>query len=301
MPSKSSGKPRLARGLGQLLPERMISTGLLGKETSLDKTNSLQELPLHKVVVGSFQPRLNMDNEALNQLAASIRSQGVVQPIVVRAQGRGKFEIIAGERRWRASHIAGLKSIPALVRTLSDEQAHTWALIENIQREDLNVIEEAKAIQRLLETSGATHQQLADNLGRSRASITNTLRLLRLSEGAIQLLVAGSIDMGHARALLQANTADQYRLALRIVREDLTVRKAERLVASHLAGSSKPRKTDAPDPDTAALTRHLSDHLGCEAHIKPSGKQAGQLVIRYATLAELDGLLARLGYHKQAD
>ena len=301
MPPKSSSKPRLARGLAQLLPERAISAGLLGKEASPDEADILQELPLNKIVVGPFQPRLNIDNEALNQLAASIRSQGVVQPIIVRAQGRGKFEIIAGERRWRASKIAGLQSMPVLVRTLSDEQAHTWALIENIQREDLNVIEEAKAMQRLLDTSGATHQQLAENLGRSRASITNTLRLLKLSEGATQLLAAGNIDMGHARALLQVNMIDQYKLALRIVREELTVRQAERLVASHLVGGSKPRGPGTSDPDTAVLTRNLSDYLGCEVQIKPASKEAGRLIIRYAALAELDGLLARLGYNEQAD
>ena len=243
---------------------------------------------------GKYQPRTHMDQESLNELAASIKAQGVMQPILVRPVDGGRYEIIAGERRWRASQLAGLHEVPVLVRDIPDDAALAMSLIENIQREDLNPLEEAMGIQRLIDEFGMTHQQAADSVGRSRPAASNLLRLLHLAKPVQDLLMAGEIDMGHARALLPLAKASQVQLAHRISAKGYSVREAERMVQHEL---NPPKKKSAPkkeDRDVARLEEELADALGAQVKIRMGAKGDGQIAIGFSSLDQLDGLLEKL-------
>ncbi|WAJ37636.1 ParB/RepB/Spo0J family partition protein [Pseudomonas sp. GOM7] len=284
-------KRGLGRGLDALLGGNTVST--LQEEAAQVDTRELQYVPLELIQRGKYQPRRDMDQTALEELAASIRAQGVMQPIVLRPIGGGRFEIVAGERRWRASQLAGQDKIPAMVRELPDEAAIAMALIENIQREDLNPIEEAVALQRLQQEFELTQQQVADAVGKSRVTITNLLRLIALPEEIKTLLAHGDLEMGHARALLGLPLEQQVEAARHVVARGLTVRQTEALVRQWL--SAKPAPTKAkPDPDISRLEERLAERLGSPVQIKHGAKGKGQLVIRYNSLDELQGVLAHI-------
>jgi ParB family chromosome partitioning protein len=239
-----------------------------------------------------------MDPGSLEELAASIKAQGLIQPISVRpvgGVGSNRYEIIAGERRWRAAQIAGLGEVPVLIRDIPDDAALAISLIENIQREDLNPLEEAAGIQRLIDEFEMTHQQAADALGRSRSAATNLLRLLQLAKPAQDMLMAGDIEMGHARALLALPKAEQGRLAAMVVEKSYSVRDTERLVAHELNPPHKKEGLIKADRDLLRLEEDLSDRLGATVKINANRKGAGALTIRFSSLDQLDGLLARLG------
>ena len=256
-----------------------------------DSARPMREIPLDLLQRGRYQPRSYMDAEALAALAASIRSQGVVQPIVVRGVGGGRYEIIAGERRWRAAQMAGLAGFPAIVRECSDEQALALGLIENIQREALNPLEEAQALQRLLNEFALTHEDLAEKLGRSRAAISNQLRLLRLPQAVHRHLENGALSAGHARALLALPAEAQVAAAERVLREELTVRATERL-AREMAKAPKPAK--ARDPNIIALEAEIAAVLGLAATVIPRAR-GGELRLSWDDPEQGEALLARLG------
>lgn len=258
----------------------------------------LMRLPVEVLRRGRFQPRREMDPERLEELAASIRSQGVMQPILARPlPGKDGYEIIAGERRWRAAQLAGLERVPVIVRDLADEAAMALGLIENIQREELSPIEEAVALQRLIEEFGMTQQVLADTIGKSRTTVTNMLRLLKLGGEVRELLDRGDLEMGHARALLTLAPADQLAIGREVVEKGLSVRQTEALARRRNApdAAGKVAKSgNEPDADTAALARRLSDQVGAPVAIRHSARGSGQLVIRYSNLDELEGILAHI-------
>jgi ParB family chromosome partitioning protein len=260
-------------------------------------SESLQSLPVDRVGPGKYQPRTRMDEASLTELAESIKTQGVMQPILVRPVDGGRYEIIAGERRWRAAQRAGLKQVPALVRTVPDQAALALALIENIQREDLNPLEEAQGIGRLIEEFGLTHEAAASAVGRSRSAVSNLLRLTQLSKPVQELLHDRKLDMGHARALLTLPVAQQLSAAGRIVAQSLSVRDTERLVQSLLSPPARRARRAArkrPDGDLARLETEIADALGASVRIEPSRKGAGRVVIAYSSLEQLDGILAKL-------
>ena len=276
------------KGLGRGLD------ALLGEEAPRSSSSEgLRHLRLDELEPGKYQPRSSMEPQALSELAESIKAQGVMQPILARTLPNGRYEIIAGERRWRAARMAGLMTVPALIKDIADSQALAAALIENIQREDLNPLEEAAGIQRLVQEFGFTHQAIAETLGRSRAAVTNLLRLLELAPPVRDLLAEGRIDMGHARALLALPVAQQIDLAKLTVNRSLTVREVEQRVADLL----KPREPRRPrgDRDVARLEDEWSDRLGTTVQIKARGKRGGKLVVAYRTLEELEQLLEKLG------
>ena len=244
---------------------------------------------------GKYQPRTRMDPGSLEELAASIKAQGLIQPISVRPVENGRYEIIAGERRWRASQIAGLSEVPVLIREIADEAALAMSLIENIQREDLNPLEEAAGMQRLIDEFQMTHQQAADAVGRSRSAATNLLRLLQLAKPAQDMLMAGDIEMGHARALLPLSKSEQGRVAALVVDKGFSVRETERLVAKELNPAVSKHAEKRPNRDLARLEEELSDRLGATVSISANRKGSGSLTIRFGSLDQLDGLLARLG------
>ncbi|GLT23350.1 chromosome partitioning protein ParB [Zoogloea oryzae] len=285
--------PPKLKGLGRGLD------ALLAANTDDDAKNEgeLQVLPASELSPGKYQPRTRMDPGSLEELAASIKSQGVMQPILVRPIGgqfdSERYEIIAGERRWRAAQIAGLVSVPCLVRAIPDEAALAMSLIENIQREDLNPLEEAAGIQRLIEEFGMTHQQAADAVGRSRPAASNLLRLLQLAPQVQELLMAGDIDMGHARALLPLDGAAQVGLANLIAARGLSVREAERLVQHELNPKTK-LPAPAPDRDILRLEEEIADRLGATVKIKANKKGVGAVTIQFGNLDQLDGLLEKL-------
>jgi ParB family chromosome partitioning protein len=259
-------------------------------------------LPLSSMQAGKYQPRTRMDEGALNELAASIKAQGMLQAILVRpitAVGDGpKYEIIAGERRFRAAHIAGLTDVPVLVKDVDDQAAAAMALIENIQREDLNPLEEAQGIQRLISDFDFTHEQAAGAVGRSRSAVSNLLRLLHLAKPVQTMLMAGDLDMGHARALLAVDAATQITLANQVVAKRMSVREAERLVKKtehEQSATIKPRETTREKSrDLQSLEEELSDLLATSVNIKMGAKNHGVLIIDFADLDSLDGILARL-------
>jgi ParB family chromosome partitioning protein len=278
-------KPKgLGRGLDALLG---------GRESAPREGESLRNLSIDELTPGKYQPRSHMEQEPLAELAASIKAQGVMQPILARPLPGGGFEIIAGERRWRAARMAGLTTVPALVKDIPDSQALAAALIENIQREDLNPLEEATGIQRLVQEFGLTHQAIAETLGRSRAAVTNLLRLLELAPPVRELLAERRLDMGHARALLPLPAVQQIDLARVAAQQGLTVRDVEQRVAVILKGA-QPRKPRA-DRDVTRLEEEWSDRLGTTVQIKQRGKRGGKLVLVYRSLEELDQLLSKLG------
>lgn len=272
----------LGRGLDALLGEGETTDG-----------ERLLTLPVESLVPGKYQPRTRMDEGALAELADSIRSQGLMQPILARAIPGGHFEIIAGERRWRASQLAGLKEVPVLVRVVEDEAALKMALIENIQRENLNPLEEAQGIHRLIQEFSMTHQTAAQSVGRSRVAVSNLLRLLNLAKPVQELLMAGDIDMGHARALLPLDGASQIQLGNQVAARQLSVRDTERLVQQILNPRQK-KPAPPPDRDLLRLEEEIADAIGATVKIKANKKGAGELTIRFGSLDQLDGVLGRL-------
>jgi ParB family chromosome partitioning protein len=284
------------RGLGRGLDALLGGTSVvaLQDEAAQADSSELQYLPLDLIQRGKYQPRRDMDPTALEELAQSIKSHGVMQPIVVRPIADGRFEIVAGERRWRASHQAGLEKIPAMVRELPDEAAIAMALIENIQREDLNPIEEAVALQRLQQEFQLTQQQVAEAVGKSRVTITNLLRLIALPEEIKTLLSHGDLEMGHARALLGLPAEQQVEGARHVVARGLSVRQTEALVRQWLNSKEKPVTETKTDPDINRLEQRLAERLGSPVQIKHGQKGKGQLVIRYNSLDELQGVLAHI-------
>jgi ParB family chromosome partitioning protein len=258
--------------------------------------DTVNTLPVAALQPGKYQPRTRMDQEALNSLAASIKAQGIMQPILVRPIGDGKHEIIAGERRWRAARIAGLSSVPVLVRNVPDQQALAVALIENIQREDLNALEEAAGIDRLIREFSLTHQAVADAVGKSRTTVTNLLRLLDLPPPVRELLAQGQLEMGHARALLVLPADQQIALAREAAAEGWSVREVERRVGVGLKKNvSSGKRIARKDRDVARLEEEISDRLGTMVQIKTGSRAgSGNVVIAYRTLEQLDALLARL-------
>jgi ParB family chromosome partitioning protein len=254
----------------------------------------LERLPLSQLTRGKYQPRRDIQPEALEELADSIRAQGVMQPIVVRPIGESRYEIIAGERRWRASQLAELDTIPAVIREVSDEVALALALIENIQRENLNPVEEALALKRLLEEFELTQQQVADAVGKSRAQVANLLRLLALDPEVQTLLERGDLDMGHARALLVLPAAKQRRAAHEVVNKDLTVRDTEALVKRLAQGEPKKTVAAPVSPDVARLETRLGEVLGAPVRIQHGRGGKGRVTIRYSSLEELDGILEHI-------
>ncbi|WP_251975834.1 ParB/RepB/Spo0J family partition protein [Salinicola avicenniae] len=253
----------------------------------------LAHLPLRQLTRGKYQPRRDIQPEALEELADSIRAQGVMQPIVVRQIGQERYEIIAGERRWRASQLAELETIPAVVREVSDEVALALALIENIQRENLNPVEEAMALKRLLDEFELTQQQVADAVGRSRAQVANLLRLLALDPHVLTLLERGDLDMGHARALLTLSPAQQRQAAHEVVARELTVRQTEALV-KQLASGQKGHEEKRQPADVGRLESRLADLLGAPVKIHHNASGKGRVTIRYTSLDELDGILGHI-------
>lgn len=281
-------KPRLGRGLDALLAPA-IEAAASGNH------DELREVPVNILQRGRYQPRTHMDETALEDLASSIKAQGVVQPIVVRELPAGNFEIVAGERRWRAAQMAGLATIPAVVRRIPDEAAIAIALIENIQRENLNPIEEAGALQRLIDEFGMTHQQTAEAVGRSRAAVTNLLRLLTLPSDVREMLETGKMDMGHARALLALDNKRMSDAAHQVVDKGLSVRETENLVRRLLEGAPPRTRTPArADPDVRILTENLSEKLGARVSLNSGPGGRGRLIIEYNNSDELEGILARI-------
>ena len=252
-----------------------------------------RELAVDHLQPGKYQPLTRMDQDALKELAESIKTQGVIQPILVRPVADGKYEIIAGERRWRAARMAGLQAVPVVIRNIPDNQALAVALIENIQREDLNPLEEAQGIERLTNEFGLTHQSAAEALGRSRTAVTNLLRLLELAPLVRELLAEGKLDMGHARALLVLPALRQVELANEIAAKGMTVREVEKRV-SELIARPKPRIPRTVDRDVARLTEALAQKLGTAVQIKQKSKGRGALIVEYANLDQLDALIEKL-------
>ncbi len=285
-------KRGLGRGLDALLGGANMAA--IQEEAAQADVRELQQLPLDVIQRGKYQPRRDIDPVTLEELANSIRTQGVMQPIVVRSIGSGRYEIIAGERRWRASQQAGLDRIPAMVRDVSDEAAIAMALIENIQREDLSPIEEAVALQRLQQEFQLTQQQVADAVGKSRVTISNLLRLIALPEEIKTLLSHGDLEMGHARALLGLPADQQVEGARHVVARGLTVRQTEALVRQWLNKPESVKAEPKSDPDIVRLEQRLAERLGSPVQIKHGEKGKGQLVIRYSSLDELQGVLAHI-------
>jgi len=278
------------KGLGRGLD------ALLGGGSRTKSDGDLADLAVGSLRPGKYQPRTRMDQASLAELAESIRVRGILQPVVVRPVDGGNYEILAGERRWRAAQIAGLASIPALVREVSDDAALGIGLIENIQREDLNPIEEASGLKRLVEEFRLTHEEAARAVGRSRSAVTNLLRLLELAQAVQEMLLEGRLDMGHARALLGVGKAKQVELAGQVAARGLSVREAERLVQHANAvpkAGVKPARARL-DADTRRLQEDLSEALGATVAVKPRKAGRGSLVIDYASHEQLDGIVARL-------
>ena len=292
-------KKRLGRGLDALLTKPVSESGAVTGDDAAHET--LRSVPIELLQRGRYQPRVDMRQDTLENLADSIRAQGVVQPIVVRPIPSGgdaqRYEIVAGERRWRAAQLAGLDEIPSVVRDIPDEAAIAMALIENIQRENLNPLEEARALDRLIREFDLTHADAAKAVGRSRASVSNLLRLLDLSDKVKPLLEDRSLEMGHARALLGiTNDVQQFDVARQVVKKGLSVRETERLVRNMLAGGArKPaRKAVVVDADIRRLEIEVSEKLGAKVRVEHSKKGAGKLVISYNSLDELDGILKHI-------
>ncbi|WP_026340515.1 ParB/RepB/Spo0J family partition protein [Thioalkalivibrio sp. ALJT] len=276
------------RGLG-----RGLDALLSGGQTDSQDSESLDQLPIEQIRRGKYQPRVHIAETALAELADSIRAQGIVQPIVVRRIDDG-YELIAGERRWRAAQLAGLETVPAVVRDIPDQAAAAMALIENIQREDLNPLEEAQAIRRLIAEFEMTHQAAADAVGRSRTAVTNLLRLLELHDAVKEHVNEGRLEMGHARCLLALPVDDQPGVATTVVKRGLSVRATEQLVKKVLAATPEPRQPTAPPPEVRHLETRLSDQLGAPVQVRYNRQGKGRLVIEYNSLDELDGILAHI-------
>ena len=252
------------------------------------------ELRVDQLQPGKYQPRTHMDDAALKELSASIKAQGIMQPILVRPVAAGRYEIIAGERRWRAAKLAGLDNVPVLIREVADTAALAMALIENIQREDLNPLEQAAGIQRLIDEFGATHDQAAEMVGRSRSAVSNLLRLLGLAAPVREMLQQGRLDMGHARALLALLGMQQIEAAHQVVARNLSVRDTEKLVGQLLRGQTSKKAKKTADRDVLRLQEDLAQKLGTKVLIKAGAKGRGALVIQYSNLGQFDAIVARL-------
>lgn len=298
-------KRGLGRGLDALLgPAKAPPAEVTGISTVPTEARSpegvngeLRTLGVERLRRGKYQPRMDMHNESLEDLADSIRAQGVVQPIVVRPVNGGDYEIIAGERRWRAAQLAGLQDVPVVVRDMDDRTAIAVALIENIQRENLNPLEEARALERLIEEFEMTHQQAAEAVGRSRTAVSNLLRLLELGEVATAMVQRGELEMGHARALLALSDTRQAEAARQVVKKGLSVRATERLVKQMLVDSRRPHEhspSQRRDPDLVSLEQDLSDKVGAPVQVQHGARGKGRLVISYNSLDELDGILEHI-------
>jgi len=276
----------LGRGLDALLANDV--------EVANAQSDSLATLAVDKLQPGKYQPRTHMDQASLESLADSIRAQGIMQPIVVRLVGNDQYEIIAGERRWRASQIAGLKEVPVIIKEIADDVALAMALIENIQRENLNPIEEANGIQRLINEFDMTHETAAQAVGRSRSAVTNLLRLQNLHAVVQEMLAEAKLDMGHARALLALDGAKQIAAAEQIVQNQLSVRASEQLVKKLSSASAAPTKVPTKDRDVLRLQETLAQSLGAAVTIENSKNGSGTLKIRYATLDQLDEIISKI-------
>ena len=276
------------RGLGRGLD------ALLGDVSRNEEKHQLHTLPIEYMQRGKYQPRKDINPEKLQELVDSIKAQGIIQPIVVRQIARDKYEIVAGERRWRAAAQAGLHEVPVVIKEIDDRSAMAIALIENIQREDLNPLEEAEALRRLLDEFEMTHQHIADAIGKSRTTVTNLLRLIDLHADVKTLLLNKQLEMGHARALLSLDGLKQVAAANKIVKEGLTVRAAERLVKDAQA-EPKIKKIRVIDNDTLRLQEDLTAKLGAKVFIDHKENGAGKLVIAYSSLEELDGIIEQIG------
>lgn len=299
-------KKKLGKGLDALLSRGSTETmaSLLGKPKDrstpppqvAEKDGDLKNIPIELIQRGKYQPRTDMHEEALEELAASIRVQGVMQPIVVRPISADKYEIIAGERRWRATQIVGLDSIPAIIKPVGDEAAIAMSLIENIQRENLNPIEEAMALKRLQDEFELTQQEVADAVGKSRATVTNLMRLIGLTIDVRRMLEHGDLEMGHARALLSLPDIQQSAAARSVVGKGLSVRQTESLVRRLIAeaGSNNGASSKIVDPDIKNLEENLADKLGAKVMIQHTAKGKGRLVLKYNSLDELDGILSHI-------
>lgn len=293
----SSKKRGLGRGLDALLATSQNhrdseQAQSVDNDTPVQQ-QELQKLPIEFLQPGRYQPRKDMSPEALEELASSIRAQGIIQPIVVRQIAEEKYEIIAGERRWRASQIAELDRVPCLVKDVPDEAAIAMALIENIQREDLNAMEEAQALERLIVEFELTHQEVAEAVGKSRTTVTNLLRLNNLNDDVKKLLEYGDIEMGHARALLSLEGDNQSDAAQTVANKGLTVRDTESLVRKLLEPAPKKEKPQQ-DPDVKSLETRLGENLGAKVSINHNAKGKGKVVINFASLEQLDGILAHI-------
>lgn len=288
----------LGRGLDALLGASMAqsNTQSPAADGSTRVDGRLAELPVELIQRGKYQPRRDMHQQALEELAASIKAQGVMQPIVVRMIGDDRYEIIAGERRWRATQIAGLDTIPAVIRDVPDEAAIAMSLIENIQREDLNPVEEAVALKRLQDEFDLTHQQVADAVGKSRTTVTNLLRLIALTEDVKKLLEHGDLEMGHARCLLTLDAIDQREVARQVVSRGLSVRQTEALVRKIQQEQTKAIPAQ-PSGDLKKLEEGLAEHVGVPVQLQQSAKGKGKLILSYSSLDELDGILAHLRFN----
>ncbi len=287
-----SKKRGLGRGLDALLSEsRSVSS-----VTEVDESDrqGLEYIPVDRIHRGRYQPRRHFDPDALQELADSLAAQGMVQPVVVRPTDDG-YELIAGERRWRAAQIAGLHEIPAVIRDLEEQAAAAVSLIENIQREDLNPLEEARAIARLVDDFGLTHQQVAAQVGRSRAAVSNLLRLQELDEAVKELVETGRLEMGHARALLGLQGERQRAIAQQVAERELTVRATEELVRRELEGTGQRKeRPESKDADTRRLEQELSEKLGAAVTLQSGKNGRGRLQIAYNSLDELEGILAHI-------
>ena len=296
-------KSRLGKGLDALLsttvhlPKQSQNPEFVADEARQTPApdSSLLAVAVVEITPSPYQPRRNFDEAALAELAASIAAQGVLQPLVVRNKAQGGYELIAGERRWRAAQQAGMQMVPVVLKQVSDREASTIALVENIQREDLGAMEQAAGLERLRSEFDLTQQELADLVGKSRVAIANSLRLLKLGSTARGLLERGSIDVGHAKAILALSGSDQDSAAQRIYDAGLSVREAERMVRALLGGAKTPVKEQrSADPDVQVLQRRLMDHLGASVQIRQRHNGAGELVIKYTSYEELDGVLRRV-------
>lgn len=285
------------RGLGRGL-DALLATSQSTQASAEPAGSELNKLPIEWLSPGKYQPRKDMSPEALEDLASSIRSQGVIQPVVVRQTGDNQYEIIAGERRWRAAQLAGLDVIPCLIKDVPDESAVAIALIENIQREDLNAMEEAQALDRLMIEFALTHQEVAEAVGKSRTTVTNLLRLNKLNDDVKKLVEYGDIEMGHARALLSLEGEQQSEAAQHVSGKGLTVRDTEKLVKKMLEPAA-PKPEKKVDPDVARLATRLSENVGAPVTIDHNAKGKGKMTINFASLDELDGILTKLKLNEQ--
>jgi len=288
-------KRGLGRGLNDLGLDELLSSVTTPADIDSDE---MRRLPVEFLAPGKYQPRKVIVQDQLQELADSIKAQGIIQPILARRVENNRYEIIAGERRWRAAQLAGLSEVPVIVRDIPDESAIAMALIENIQREDLNAIEEAEAMNRLINEYKLTHQELASIVGKSRTTITNLLRLLGLHPDVRTMVERGDLEMGHARALLALAETDQVSVAKQVVSKGLSVRDTERLIQNFQNPTQKQTKS-TPSADITHLQRQLSDRLGAATSIQHLNSGKGKLVIKYNTVDELEGILAIIGVEKE--